>query len=220
MPRLRLSHWGGSAALHGGLLLALLAAQAALRTPPVEKTIEWDVSVVEAAPQHSAPNPQPAPAKPAPPQHTPAPHPQPSQPTPVAQPTPTPPAAPSVASTPTPIPTPAVVKAPPPPPVEAPPEKPLADSSWLTHTLWGMMNGRKRYPLQARRMGAEGKVIIEAEIDEHGEIIHAEIKQSAGSAILDQDALSLLKSVTPLKVDKMRLAARTKVQIPVSYVLE
>jgi protein TonB len=219
MPRLRLSHWGGSAALHGGLLLALLAAQAALHTPPAEKVIEWDVSVLEAAPPHAAPNPQPAPAKPSPPQHTPAPRPQPSQPTPVAQPTP-PAAAPSVTSTPTPIPTPAVVKAPPPPPVEAPPEKPLADSSWLTHTLWGMMNGHKRYPLQARRMGAEGKVIIEAEIDERGEIIRAEIKQSAGSAILDQDALNLLKSVTPLKVDKMRLAARTKVQIPVSYVLE
>lgn len=214
MPRLRLSHWGSSLALHGGLLLALLAVQAGLRQPP-PKSSEWDVAMLSSEPS-AAPSP-PAPVLPQPktPQAAQPPRER-SQPlerqaAPVAAPANPSPAAPATAAV---APTP-VVAAPPPPP-----EKPYADSAWLTDTLWGMMNGRKRYPLQARRMGLEGKVIIEAEIDEHGQIIRADIKQSAGSSILDQEALALLKSVTPLKVDRYRLAARTKVLIPVSYVLE
>lgn len=212
MPRLRLSHWGSSLALHGGLLLALLAVQAGLRQP-APKSSEWDVAMVSSEPS-AAPSP-PAPEIPQPkapePRPSPREHSQPleRQAAPVAAQAPANPAPPAAA------PVQAAPIAPPPPP-----EKPYADSAWLTDTLWGMMNGRKRYPLQARRMGLEGKVIIEAEIDEHGQIIRADIKQSAGSSILDQEALALLKSVTPLKVDRYRLAARTKVLIPVSYVLE
>ncbi len=217
MPRLRLSHWGSSVALHGSALLALLALQAGLHQPAPKPTIDWNVAMVSAAapPATAAAMPPPpdrplpkAPATPPPPRES-------SQPlerqaAPVA--TAAPIVAPAPAST-----APAAPVLPPPVVV---PEKPLADSAWLTETLWGMMNGRKRYPLQARRMGLEGKVIIEADIDEHGQIIRADIKQSAGSSLLDQDALALLKSVAPLKVDRYRLAPRTRVLIPVAYVLE
>lgn len=218
MPRLRLSHWGGSAALHTGVLLALLALQASLHQPTPAKSIEWDIAMAS-SPAAAPPSPiPPVPEKPAPK----------ALPTPIAapreqsQPEVRQTAAPSLAvpSTLAPAPTIPTPNPPPAPPPEAPPEKPLADSAWLTNALWGMMNGRKHYPLQARRMGLEGKVIIEAEIDEHGQIIRADIKQSAGSSILDQDALALLKSVVPLKVDRYRLAPRTRVLIPITYVLE
>ena len=100
------------------------------------------------------------------------------------------------------------------------PEKPLADSAWLTRTLWGLMNARKRYPLMARRMGVEGKVLVEATIDEHGQVVRATVKQSSGNALLDADALELLKAVTPLKLDQFYLAVDTTVVIPIAYQLE
>lgn len=222
MPSLRLSHWGSSVALHGCALLALLALQAGLRQPAPKPTIDWDVAMVSAVapPATAAAAPPPpdrpltkTPAMPPPPRDS-------SQPlerqaAPIAAPAPAPFVAPTPANS-------AAVApiAPSAPPPAVLPEKPLADSAWLTDALWGMMNGRKRYPLQARRMGLEGKVIIEADIDEHGQIIRAEIKQSAGSSLLDQDALALLKSAAPLKVDRYRLAPRTRVLIPVAYVLE
>ena len=50
--------------------------------------------------------------------------------------------------------------------------------------------------------------------------MRATVKQSSGNAILDADALELLKTVTPLKLDKFNLAPNTTVVIPVTYQLE
>ena len=100
------------------------------------------------------------------------------------------------------------------------PEIPLADSTWLSQTLWGLMNARKRYPLTAKRMGVEGKVLVEATIGEHGQVVQAKVKQSSGNTILDADAMELLKTVTPLKLDKFNLAPNTTVVIPITYQLE
>jgi len=108
------------------------------------------------------------------------------------------------------------VTAPPP----QPPQLPYADGAWVGETLARVMNARKQYPLQARRMGVEGKVVIEAVVNQQGRVVEATIMISSGSSILDQDALALLRTVPDIKPEKMRLAARTVVQIPVNYVLD
>lgn len=105
-------------------------------------------------------------------------------------------------------------------PAASAPEKPLADSAYLSRSVFALMNARKRYPAMARRLGLEGQVVIEAVINERGQLQSAEIRQSSGFELLDQDALALLKSVTPLALESHRIAANTRVQIPLRYALE
>jgi protein TonB len=226
-------HWAGSLVLHGGLA-ALLVLSVVRPHVPAPQVSQWDVAMVEsatpAAQPAPAPKPEPTPQpvrriepiKPSPaPKPIPkavlqptGPQPEPPKPQLVAP----PPAPAPVVAAPMPAPQPAVRAAP--MPVEAKPEPPLADSAWLGHTLWGLMNSHKRYPLLARRMGAEGKVVIEAVIDSQGHILSAQVVQSSGSPILDDDAMTLLKSVTPLKLERFRLADRTTVRIPMVYALD
>lgn len=226
-------HWGGSLVLHGGLV-ALLVLSVIRPHAPAPQVSQWDVAMVESAAPHAAkpapapmPEPEPKPVhriEPVKPAPAPKPVakavvPTPPQPTPPApQPAAPPPAPAPVVAAPMPAPQPVVKAAP--MPVEAKPEPPLADSAWLGHTLWGLMNSHKHYPLLARRMGAEGKVVIEAVIDSQGRILSAQVVQSSGSPILDDDAMTLLKSVTPLKLDRFRLADRTTVRIPMVYALD
>lgn len=222
MHGIGLRHWTGSTLLHAALIAGLLWMQWSLQILPHKPaTVEWDVSLVEPAPPAAPPAPpvreqalvKPPREIPKPVTHV-APTPPPAAetpPQPVRE-------APPQGITPPRMEAPApVVSAPRPQPVV---QLPYADGAWIGQTLTGVMNARKRYPLQARRMGVEGKVVIEAVVNEQGRVVEAKIKSSSGSPILDQDALALLRSVPDLKPDKMKLAARTVVQIPVNYVLE
>ena len=125
-------------------------------------------------------------------------------------------AAPSLNAQPTSQPMPAAA----PSPVSALPDTPPSHGAWLSKSLFQLMNTRKRYPLMARRLGLEGRVLIEAVINERGQLLSAEIKQSSGHELLDQDALALLKSITPIDVDSHRLGSINRVTIPLKYALE
>ncbi|HTN94293.1 MAG TPA: energy transducer TonB [Gallionella sp.] len=201
-------HWSASLSLHAIAIAALLVMQWELRHATPKESSEWDVSMLE-SPVVSEQQPTPQivkqPKAVEPVQSDPAPSQLP--PTPVTETEATPPVSTNI---PTPI----------QPQSEPPPDKTFADSSWLTQTLWGLMNARKRYPLMARRMGIEGKVLVEATINEQGQVVQATVKQSSGNSILDADALELLRTVTPLKLDQFKLASNTTVVIPVTYQLE
>lgn len=223
MKRIALRHWTGSALLHAALILGLLWMQWHLRVPRSRPPIvEWQVSFAEPPPSRvQAPRPpierQTLRAARPLPTPRPAPRPEPrvvQQTLPEAPPPPTPPALHS-------DPAPVAAPPPPPPPPPAPvPQVAYADGGWVGQALSGLMNAHKRYPLQARRMGVEGKVVIRAVIDAQGHVVDAGIKDSSGSPILDRDALALLRSIPPIRPENLKLAARTVVEIPISYVLE
>ena len=99
-------------------------------------------------------------------------------------------------------------------------DKPLADSALLSRAVSQRMNAKKSYPKRARQLGMEGRVVIEAVINERGQVVSATIRDSSGFELLDQDAMALLKAVTPLDIDTHRLAASTRVVIPMRYELE
>jgi len=211
-----LRHWTASALLHAALIAGLLWMQWRLPLLPRKPAVmEWDVAFVE-------PSPPPAAAQPMPPVHEPAPALPPREVPRLSARTPrpaSPPADEPQAQDPAPprmeAPAPAITAPPP-----QPPQLPYADGAWVGETLARVMNARKQYPLQARRMGVEGKVVIEAVVNQQGRVVEATILISSGSPILDQDALALLRTVPEIKPEKMRLAARTVVQIPVNYVLD
>ena len=70
----------------------------------------------------------------------------------------------------------------------------------LAEHLWRRMEALKRYPYLARRNGWEGKVFIKVVLDGDGRLLHAEIQESSGHEVLDQDALQVLRAAAALKV--------------------
>ena len=70
----------------------------------------------------------------------------------------------------------------------------------LADQLWRRMEALKRYPYLARRNGWEGKVSIKVVLGGDGRLLHAEIQESSGHEVLDQDALQVLRAATALKV--------------------
>ena len=56
---------------------------------------------------------------------------------------------------------------------------------------------KKHYPLLAQKMGLSGKALIAFQITEQGEPVGVTLKQSSGSELLDQAALSTIKEARP-----------------------
>jgi protein TonB len=54
----------------------------------------------------------------------------------------------------------------------------------------------KRYPAQAR--GAQGVVSLAFRIDRQGKVVSSHIVTSSGSAVLDAEALALIKRASPV----------------------
>lgn len=73
------------------------------------------------------------------------------------------------------------------------------------------------YPWQARRMGIEGRVVLQVEILPNGNAGRIEIRQSSGHALLDQAAI---KAVGGWRFDPARIAGAPIIawaEVPVSF---
>ena len=77
----------------------------------------------------------------------------------------------------------------PPPPVS------LAAASWQ-QSLVARFARLQRYPSNAR--GAQGVVSVAFTIDRHGNVVSSRVVNSSGSAVLDAEALDLIKRAAPL----------------------
>ncbi|WP_447984023.1 TonB family protein [Nitrospira sp. Nam74] len=95
-----------------------------------------------------------------------------------------------------------------------------ADYGWLAESLWTRIEQLKRYPLQARTRHWEGKVILEAVIRDDGTIVGLRIDESSGHAILDQDALNVVKKASPLALKHPLGQPQITILVPISYNLE
>jgi protein TonB len=99
--------------------------------------------------------------------------------------------------------------APPPPAIEAPP----APSGPVRLTTELAVSCPSRvppdYPIQARRRGVQGRVVLRVELDATGRISQALIETSSGSSWLDQAALAAVKSwrCTPAMREGVAVAA-------------
>lgn len=91
---------------------------------------------------------------------------------------------------------------------------PKIDLIWIAEELRKRIEAIRKYPRMARRMGIEGTVIMTVEFDKMGELIDIHIKKSAGHRILDRDALSLVKRVSPLRHNAGR---NIVIELPISY---
>lgn len=218
----------------GGVIVLHVGALWALQSGLVRRAVELIVPVELISQVIEPPKPQvqPPPPPPPPPRQAPRPVAQQVQPTlppapqPLAITDPAPaPNAPVVAAAPpaplAPITAPvaasiAVAPAPAPAAPPAPPpriELPVSDAAYLN-------NPQPAYPAISRRMGEQGKVIVRAYIGTDGTAQRAEVRQSSGSARLDDAAVQTVLRWRYVPGKRGGVPEAMWFNIPINFVLE
>lgn len=95
-----------------------------------------------------------------------------------------------------------------------------ADYGWLSDALWRRIEELKRYPAQAKVNHWEGKVVVEAVIRDDGEVVALSIAESSGRAVLDQEAMAVMKKASPLALKHPLGKPRVTIFVPISYRLD
>lgn len=95
-----------------------------------------------------------------------------------------------------------------------------ADYGWLRDSLWRRIEELKRYPAQAKMNHWEGKVVVEAVIRDDGEVVALSIAESSGRAILDQEAMTVMKKASPLALKHPLGKPQITILVPISYRLD
>jgi protein TonB len=80
-----------------------------------------------------------------------------------------------------------------------------------------LSNPAPAYPLAAKRRGIEGRVLVQAELDEHGLPSTVRLARSSGSEMLDNSALEAVKGwrFSPAKLGGHPV--RTRIVIPITF---
>jgi protein TonB len=94
------------------------------------------------------------------------------------------------------------------------------DYGWLSETLQTRIEQLKRYPPDAKLNHWEGKVVIQALIRDDGMIIDLQVVESSGRIVLDQEALSVMRKLSPLPLKHPLGASRVPILVPISYRLD
>jgi TonB family protein len=80
-------------------------------------------------------------------------------------------------------------------------------------------NPKPLYPLEARKKGYEGDVLLGVEVLPNGEVGQIEVKKSSGYEVLDQSALSAVKKWKFIPVKKGDAATPFWVNVPIKFQL-
>ncbi len=83
-----------------------------------------------------------------------------------------------------------------------------------------LTNPRPPYPLAARRLGLEGKVVLRVEILENGSVAQVLVANGSGHAMLDQSALQAVKQWRFVPARRGGQAVSASVEVPISFRLE
>lgn len=95
-----------------------------------------------------------------------------------------------------------------------------ADYGWLRDSVLARIQQLKRYPSRAKMNDWEGKIIVQAVICEDGSIVDLMVAESSGHEALDQDALLMVKSASPLTLKHPLGKAQVPILVPISYRLD
>lgn len=92
-----------------------------------------------------------------------------------------------------------------------------ADYGWLAEALRQSVDELKRYPHIARMNRWEGRVVLRAVVKEDGQLAELAVAESSGYAILDKDAIEVVRQASPLKLKHPLGQPQVVVQVPISY---
>jgi protein TonB len=95
-----------------------------------------------------------------------------------------------------------------------------ADYSWLAEALWNRVEQLKRYPHLARMNRWEGMVVLQAVIRHDGQLVDLKVAESSGHAVLDQDAMEVMRKACPLDLKHPLGKPQVVVHVPIRYQLQ
>lgn len=94
------------------------------------------------------------------------------------------------------------------------------DFGWVAQALWQRLGQLKRYPYAARINRWEGTVVVRAVVKQDGDVADLVLEQSSGHEALDEDALELLRRVSPLPLQFELGRPELQIRVPITYKLE
>lgn len=95
-----------------------------------------------------------------------------------------------------------------------------ADYGWLRDMLWKRIEELKRYPALARTNRWEGRVVVQAVINADGTVGDLSVAESSGHALLDEEALVVMRKASPLTLNYRLEKAYITILVPINYRLE
>jgi protein TonB len=95
-----------------------------------------------------------------------------------------------------------------------------ADYGWLGDMVRKRIEELKHYPRIARENHWEGRVVVQAVIKADGTVGDLSVAESSGHALLDQEALVVMRKASPLALKHQLEKAQITILIPISYRLE
>ena len=96
-------------------------------------------------------------------------------------------------------------------------DEPLVESRYDVAAL---NNPKPPYPLAARRQGAEGRVVLRAQVLEDGRCATVSIVRSSGYTLLDESALSTVRRWRFVPATRAGTAVAASVDVPISFRLD
>ncbi len=93
------------------------------------------------------------------------------------------------------------------------------DYGWLVEALSDRVGQFKKYPFIARTNRWEGLVVLRATINHEGKLVDVAVIQSSGHALLDQDAMEVMRKSCPLHLEHPLGRPQVEIQVPISYKL-
>lgn len=94
-----------------------------------------------------------------------------------------------------------------------------ADFGWLSAALRERIEALKRYPSFAKSRKWEGKVVIEADISESGEIVRVQVAESSGHTVLDDEAMAVVRKSSPVPLRYELGQSFITIRVPIVYKL-
>lgn len=94
-----------------------------------------------------------------------------------------------------------------------------ADFGWLSAALRERIESLKRYPSFAKSRKWEGKVVIEADISESGEIVRVQVAESSGHTVLDDEAMAVVRRSSPVPLRYELGQSFITIRVPIVYKL-
>jgi len=93
------------------------------------------------------------------------------------------------------------------------------DYAWLVEALSNRVGQFKKYPFMARTNRWEGLVVLRATINSEGKLVDVAVIESSGHALLDQDAMEVMRKSCPLHLEHPLGRPQVEIQVPISYKL-
>ncbi|MCR4348123.1 MAG: energy transducer TonB [Sulfuricaulis sp.] len=93
-------------------------------------------------------------------------------------------------------------------------EEPLVETRYDVRSL---NNPKPPYPLAARRLSMEGRVILRAHVRENGQCTDVQLRQSSGYELLDAAALQTVRRWRFIPASRGETAVASWVEIPITF---